>query len=78
MNKVLLIGYGDIARRLQGQLDERYQCVGLRRSSVEQAAMDIRAGDIGDAETAHALLAEGFDVIAVTLTPDEISAEGYE
>ncbi len=78
MDKVLLIGYGDIARRLHGQLDESYQCVGLRRRPSEQAGIEIRAGDIGDADAAQELLAEGFDVAVVTLTPDEISAEGYE
>ena len=78
MDKVLLIGYGDIARRLHGKLSESYQCVGLRRNVVEQAGIETRVGDIGDAGTAQELLSEGFDVVVVTLTPDEISAEGYD
>jgi nucleoside-diphosphate-sugar epimerase len=78
LDKVLLIGYGDIAHRLQGQLAESYQCVGLRRNPLEQEGIDSRVGDIGDAGTARELLSEGFDVVVVTLTPDEISAEGYE
>lgn len=78
MEKVLLVGYGDIARRLQDQLGDGYGCVGLRRLSVADAVIDMRAGDIGEPETASRLLAEGFDVVVVTLTPDEISQEGYE
>jgi nucleoside-diphosphate-sugar epimerase len=78
LEKVLLVGYGDIARRLQGQLGGDYGCVGLRRSTVENATIDLRAGDIGEPETATRLLAEGFDVVVVTLTPDEISQQGYE
>lgn len=78
MDKVLFIGYGDIARRLQGQLSENYRCVGLRRNPVEQVGIETRAGDIGDAVTAQELLSEGFNVVVVTLTPDEISAEGYD
>lgn len=75
---MLLVGYGDIARRLQSQLDDSYDCVGLRRSTVADAAIDMRTGDIGEPDIAAQLLAEGVDVVVVTLTPDEISLEGYE
>ncbi len=78
LDKVLLVGFGDIAQRLQRQLDDRYQCVGLRRHPLEFVNKDVRAGDISKTDTAQALMAEGFDVVVVTLTPDEISAEGYE
>ncbi len=73
---VLLVGFGDIASRLQQQLPSHYQSTGLRRS--HSAAAGMIQGDIADATQAKAIMARGFDVVVVTLTPDHVTAEGYE
>ena len=72
--KTLLIGFGDLAQRLQSLLPG--ELVAIRRSSRPERF--CRKLDATDASAMRALLAEDFDQIVVTLTPSERSDVGYQ
>lgn len=84
--KVLFIGCGDLALRAIRQLRETPQpgypeviCHGLRRRvELLPETLLATAGDSRDSAALTALLdAQQFDVLAVTLTPEEMSERGY-
>ncbi|WP_157980933.1 NAD-dependent epimerase/dehydratase family protein [Aliidiomarina shirensis] len=79
--RALLIGYGDIASRLAPMLiDIGFAVTGIRRrpnDANENDGIQVRAGDVSQAGTWAKLMQEPWDLIVVTLTPTEYSAEGY-
>ena len=78
--KLLIVGCGDIGQRLARQISPLgYQVTGLRRQPVTDLPyLRYRQCDVTNAEQLHPLLAEGFDVIVISMTPAERSDEGYE
>lgn len=79
--KILLLGFGDIAQRLAQKLaassTDTYSITGVKRSPMKYPKVDIVQTDIADPAAMETLLQKGFDIIVVTLTPSEISDEGY-
>ena len=82
--KVLFAGCGDIAVRAIAQLnnlqsDSDWQTLGMRRNVAKlPAGIDAIAGDIRDRAYLQDLLAtQNIDVLVVTLTPNQMSDEGY-
>ncbi|MDQ2076688.1 SDR family oxidoreductase [Marinimicrobium sp. ABcell2] len=77
--KLLIVGCGDIGRRLADQLKAApYQVTGVRRQPPgDDPELRYLAADTGDRAALEAVVQEGFDVVVVTLTPAERSDEGY-
>jgi nucleoside-diphosphate-sugar epimerase len=75
---VLLMGFGDVARRLSTKLSEKYNTFGVRRSHASHPDAQLIQADCANANEMLALLSSRtFDVVVITMTPDEISDEGY-
>lgn len=78
--KLLIIGCGDIGRRLAGLISTQpcYEISGLCRSGRRQPAciQPLRANARSRADM-RALFTTGFDVVVVTLTPDGRSDADY-
>lgn len=76
--KVLLAGYGDLARRLTPfLLEDRWQVAGLRRNPAgEGEPIPIRPGDCSDPGVLHRALADT-DIAVFTLTPDAFTEQAY-
>ena len=82
--KILFIGCGDIAQRTapllcyQDQLRDQHQCFGLRRNpkSLPSSIIPV-TGDVTDQSQLQTVLAQGFDVLVATLTPDSFTEEAY-
>jgi len=82
--KVLFVGCGDIAVRAIAQLNKvqsgsHWQTLGMRRNIAKlQASTDVVAGDVRDRDCLRDLLnSQNIDVLVVTLTPSQMSDEGY-
>lgn len=84
--KVLFIGCGDLALRAIRQLRETPEpgcpeviCHGLRRRvELLPETLPATAGDSRDSAALTALLAaQQFDMLVITLTPEEMSERGY-
>lgn len=82
--KVLFAGCGDIAIRAMAQLQNLqsgsdWQTLGMRRNVAKlPAGIDAIAGDIRDRVHLQDLLnSQNIDVLVVTLTPNQMSDEGY-
>jgi len=79
--RVLLLGFGDIAQRLAKQcvLDSasHYVMVGVKRTEANNDYVDIVQADVGEEAEMDAVLQEKTDVIIITMTPSEMSDEGY-
>lgn len=76
--KCLLLGFGDIARRLSRLLLNDYRLTGVRRRPDTVDGVDTRQLDAGDESAMAELLREYFDVIVITMTPDKMSDTGYQ
>jgi nucleoside-diphosphate-sugar epimerase len=78
--KLLIIGCGDIGQRLARQIAPAgYTITGLRRRTcIDLPYLCYRQCDVAQAEQLTPLLAEGFDVIVISMTPAERSDEGYK
>lgn len=79
--KLLIIGCGDIGRRLAQQLSpERYRITGLRRHPPEDLPhLQYRACNVTQTRQLDAILdSENFDIIVISMTPAERSDSGYE
>ena len=76
--RLLLLGFGDIAQRLAECVKGRYDITGVRRSAVNYDGVTTVQADCGDITAMAQLLAPGFDVIVSTMTPATISDEGYD
>ena len=82
--KILFIGCGDIAQRTapllcdQDQLRDQHQCFGLRRNTKSlPSSITPVTGDVTDQSQLQTVLAQGFDVLVATLTPDSFTEEAY-
>jgi nucleoside-diphosphate-sugar epimerase len=78
--KCLIIGCGDIGQRLAEQLQPLgYQVTGLRRSICDNLPyLSYCSGDATSIEQMSSLLAEGFNIIFISMTPGERSDAGYK
>ena len=76
--KILWLGCGDIGNRFGKYVHNSHQCFGVRRqiANVQSPLTPILA-DILDRENMHSVMSNDFDVVIVTLTPDEYSPSGY-
>ncbi|MEA3298882.1 MAG: NAD(P)H-binding protein [Pseudomonadota bacterium] len=75
--KVLLIGFGDLARRLGARVAADGGVVSaLRRTPGTEPGVRLFTGDCRDGELLRAAL-EGQDAVVVTLTPDAFTEEAY-
>lgn len=82
--KVLFAGCGDIAVRAIAQLqnlqpDSDWQPLGMRRNVTKlPASINAVAGDVRDGVYLQDILnSQNIDVLVVTLTPNQMSDEGY-
>lgn len=82
--KLLLIGYGDIAKRCVKQLlahgqRRQWEIVGVSRSVCHQTTEGFShiKGDICSKKVLERVASESFDAIVITLTPSEYSDAGY-
>lgn len=78
--KLLIIGCGDIGRRLAAQLDpQQYHITGLKRSATPNLPnLQYRQCDVTHPQALVSVVAEGFDVIVISMTPSERSDAGYK
>ena len=77
--KILLAGCGDIGCRTGLQLAPQFKCFGLKRNpQTLPDSINPIAGSLTDLNRLQAVLAEGFDVLVVTLTPDAFTPEAYQ
>ncbi|WP_179957533.1 SDR family oxidoreductase [Exilibacterium tricleocarpae] len=80
VEKLLIVGCGDLGRRLARRLDPAaFEVHGLRRSDTAlPAPIHAVSGDVSErAPTAALLRREAYDVVVATLTPDARSDTGY-
>ncbi len=78
--KVLIVGCGDIGRRLARELSgDSWTLTGLRRQppAEQDPHLEYVAADATDPQALVRALAPGHDVIVLTMTPGERSDEGY-
>lgn len=78
--KLLIVGCGDLGHRLAERAAELgYQATGIRRSPPDKAPayLNYVAADTANLSQLEKALAPSFDVVVVTMTPDERSDEGY-
>lgn len=78
--QVLIVGCGDIGRRLAQCLpQETYEVTGLRRTPhADSSSINYQSCDVTDAGQLSDVLKLNFTVIVVTMTPSERSDGGYE
>ena len=76
----IFVGFGDIAQRSSRLFNpERYKLSALKRTSLDfDGAIDIHLGDANDEHDLKKAFGEKIDVIVITLTPDDISEQGYQ
>ena len=77
--RVLIVGCGDIGRRLAQSLPAQdYDVTGLRRQPpMDTPWLRYLACDLADLGRLSALLQDPYDIVVITLTPSERSDEGY-
>lgn len=76
--KILLAGCGDLGQRTGARLTPHHQCFGLRRHPENLPGTIVPiAGNMADAEGLEEILCEGFDIVVVTLTPDQFTEQAY-
>lgn len=77
--KLLILGCGDLGRRLAGQLaPQGYAVTGLRRHPPEDTPqLTYIATDASRIPPLERALVPDYDVVVITLTPDERTDEGY-
>lgn len=78
--QVLIVGCGDIGRRLAQCLpQDAYEVTGLRRNPPEDLPyLRYQACDVTNAEELAEVLLQDFAVIIISMTPSERSDAGYE
>jgi len=78
--KLLLIGFGDIASRISQLAAKDYQTSGFKRSAIQHPSANIILGDCHKPSDLQKLFNQesGFDVIVITLTPEVINEAGYQ
>lgn len=76
--KILFLGCGDIAQQTALQLADQHQCTGLRRNPKNlMADLTAVAADITDPRQMESVLSQKFDILVVTLTPEEFTEQAY-
>lgn len=77
--RLLIIGCGDLGRRLAYKItDHGYSVTGVRRSmTADLPYLRYVSCDVTEAGALHSVLASGFDVIVISMTPSERSDHGY-
>jgi nucleoside-diphosphate-sugar epimerase len=73
----LLLGFGDLAQRLASRLGRDYVITGVRRSACRHDVAETVQANILDRQAVSKLLTVPRDIIVLTLTPSELSDEGY-
>lgn len=77
--KLLLLGFGDIASRLSHRLHKQYSITGVRRRAVSMPpGVSLEQADCSDHSSMGAVLAKAFDVIVLTMTPGEMNDAAYQ
>ncbi len=77
MPKVLLVGFGQLAHLLARSLvNKHFQVTGLKRTPIQNSAIEMRYLDLQKPEQLSTLSTE-FDYVVITLTPDEMTLQGY-
>lgn len=78
--QVLIVGCGDIGERLSRILSgDNYDVTGLRRHPPQNSAHLTYIGcNVTDSSALATVLAHGFDVVVISMTPSERSDAGYE
>lgn len=78
--KLLIIGCGDIGQRLAQQLAPLgYDITGLRRRACSDLPyLRYRQCDVTQTGQLQSILADGFDVVVISMTPAERSDAGYQ
>lgn len=78
--RVLIVGCGDIGRRLAQCLpQESYDIIGLRRNPPEdESFLRYQACDVTDPAQLGEFLRQDFSVIVISMTPSERSDAGYQ
>lgn len=78
--KLLIIGCGDIGQRLARRISPLgYSVTGLRRMATNDLDyLQYRQCDVTRPDEIRPVLAEGFDVIVISMTPAERSDAGYQ
>lgn len=76
--RILFLGFGDIAQRCAWRLISRgYPCTGVRRQHQTVTGVTSIQGDCRDRATLTKLLSQRFDVMVMTMTPSEMNDLGY-
>lgn len=76
--KLLLIGTGDLPRRLLNKLNlDEWNIAGLRRSEIELPGVKMHFGDAANTEIVEPLLKQLPDQIILCLTPDSRKPPAY-
>jgi nucleoside-diphosphate-sugar epimerase len=78
--QVLIVGCGDIGRRLAHWLpQDKYEVTGLRRNPPENLPfLRYQACDVTNASEFGEILRQDFAVIVISMTPSERSDTGYQ
>lgn len=76
--KLLLLGCGDIAKRLAKQLSPAYHITGVRRRPESVHGMTTVQADCSELSAMQDLLTQPVDVIVITMTPSDMSDVGYQ
>jgi nucleoside-diphosphate-sugar epimerase len=78
--KCLIIGCGDLGRRLSQQLHtENVECIGVRRTvTANISGLSYRVADVNNQDELKKILCDKFHIIVVSMTPSERSDAGYE
>jgi len=75
--KVLILGFGSLAERLAALLAGNYGVTGACRRQKTSAHADLVSADCRQHTDLQPLIAQGFDLLVMTFTPDTITDEGY-
>ncbi len=75
--KLLLLGFGDIAKRLANRLIDDYEITGVRRRPESYPGITVIQGDCGDESSIDNITKEHYDFIVITMTPSDMNDEGY-
>jgi nucleoside-diphosphate-sugar epimerase len=80
--KILLLGFGDIAKRVATYFHKKspptYDITGVCRRADSYLGVNVRQLDAIDEKAMLALTRENFDIIVITMTPDEMNDGGYQ
>ncbi len=76
--KLLLLGFGDIAKRLANKLVDDYEVAGVRRSIESHPYIKMLQGDCSDEASMQKITESHYDFIVITMTPSEMNDEGYQ